>query len=76
MEGKTKTGLKYEMRELIDYARLEYEKVKDKADPHVLVCHEVANKFRLWTRDARFPTWLARVVEGVITDIKEHLMEY
>lgn len=39
-------------------------------DCHGVICTTLADEFKLWNKADQFPTWLSRVVEGVIRDVE------
>jgi hypothetical protein len=69
------------IRELMDgvvqFITIEYKKVYNKnltvqdGDPHHTICHATADMFNLYDAENMFPTWLSRVVEGIMEDVRE-----
>lgn len=60
------------MKELVTEAQLLAE---TEGVSHHQVCQTLANKYELWNERRMFPTWLSRVVEGVIRDLDEGVQE-
>lgn len=58
------------MDQLVDRAKAKIADAADLDAAHCRVCDEIADEFDLWDGDDRFPTWLSRVVAGVIEDWK------
>lgn len=69
------------MHQICEYAFKQAQQYKSHPDMmHWDICSETATKFDLWdkdeTGDETFPTWLSRVVEGLMNDVQWGDTEY
>ncbi len=68
-------SLKQEMQELIEWVYMRAEEMDYKPDHsddhHYVLFHETAKHFALYKPDLTAPTWLSRVVDGVLRDRAE-----
>ena len=63
-----------QMNEIWTKAQQLYQIEKDDPDPHLAVCHLLANPYHLWQSmsndpdDQEFPLWLSYLVSGAIKE--------